>query len=93
MSRAGTQVPCFEPPWSRLAVMDLNTKELLWSRPVGSMKNSGPFNWRTGLPFQVGTPIRAGTLTTRGGLIFLSSTMDSTVRAFDLRDGQVLPTR
>ncbi|NND66357.1 MAG: pyrroloquinoline quinone-dependent dehydrogenase, partial [Halioglobus sp.] len=89
MSRAGTQVPCYEPPWSRLAVIDLNTKELLWSRPVGSMKNSGPFNTRTGLPFQVGTPIRAGTLTTRGGLIFLSSTMDSTVRAFDLRTGEV----
>ncbi|MEM1154126.1 MAG: pyrroloquinoline quinone-dependent dehydrogenase, partial [Pseudomonadota bacterium] len=89
MSRAGTQVPCFEPPWSTLAVMDLNTKELLWSRPIGSMKNSGPFNTRTGLPFQVGTPLRAGTLTTRGGLIFMSSTMDSTVRAFDLRSGEV----
>jgi glucose dehydrogenase len=90
MSRAGTQVPCFEPPWSTLAVMDLNTKELLWSRPVGSMKNSGPFNWQSGIDgWQVGTPIRAGTLTTRGGLIFLSSTMDSTVRAFDLRSGEV----
>lgn len=89
MSRLGTQVPCFEPPWSRLAVIDLNSGTLLWSRPVGSMKNSGPFNLRSGLPFQVGTPIRAGTLTTRGGLIFLSSTMDSTVRAFDLRNGEV----
>ena len=84
-----TQVPCFEPPWSRIAVIDLNTNELLWSRPVGSMKQSGPFGWRTGLPFQVGTPIRAGTMTTRGGLTFLSSTMDSTVRAFNLRTGKV----
>ena len=90
MSRLGTQVPCYEPPWSRIAVMDLNTKELLWSRPVGSMKNSGPFGWQTGLPFQVGTPLRAGTLTTRGGITFLSSTMDSTVRAFDLRSGKIL---
>ncbi len=90
MSRLGTQVPCFEPPWSQLAVIDLNTKELMWTRPVGSMKNSGPFNTRSGIDWwQVGTPIRAGTLTTRGGLIFLSSTMDSTVRAFDLRSGEV----
>lgn len=89
MSRIGTQVPCFEPPWSRIAVIDLNTKELLWSRPLGSMKQSGPFGWRMGLPFQVGTPVRAGTLTTRGGLTFMSSTMDSTVRAFDLRTGKV----
>lgn len=86
----GTQVPCFEPPWSRLAVIDLNTNELMWSRPVGSMKESGPFGWRMGLPFQVGTPIRAGTLTTRGGLTFISSTMDSTVRAFDVRTGEVM---
>jgi len=87
MSRIGTQVPCFEPPWSQLAVMDLSSKQLLWSRPVGSMKNSGPFNIQSGIDWwQVGTPIRAGTLTTRGGLIFLSSTMDSTVRAFDFRE-------
>ncbi len=89
MSRLGTQVPCFEPPWARIAVMDLNTRELLWSRPVGSMKESGPFGWRTGLPIEVGVAVRAGTLTTRGGLTFISSTMDSTVRAYDLRTGEI----
>ncbi|MEM7359960.1 MAG: PQQ-binding-like beta-propeller repeat protein [Pseudomonadota bacterium] len=89
MSRWPTQVPCFEPPWSTLSVIDLNTNERLWSRPIGSMKNSGPFGWRTGLPFQVGTPVRAGTMTTRGGLTFISSTMDSSVRAFDVRSGAV----
>lgn len=85
-----TGVPCFEPPWSKLAVIDLNTNELLWSRPVGSMKNAGPFNLRSGLPFDVGVAVRAGTLTTRGGLTFVSSTMDSTVRAFDVRSGEKL---
>ncbi|MEO1643310.1 MAG: PQQ-binding-like beta-propeller repeat protein, partial [Pseudomonadota bacterium] len=84
-----TEVPCFEPPFGQIAVIDLNTAELLWKRPAGSMKQSGPFGWRSGLPFQVGTPIRAGTLTTRGGLTFLSSTMDSTVRAYNLRTGRV----
>ncbi len=88
LSIIGTQVPCFEPPWSRIAVIDLNTKELLWSRPLGTMKESGPFNWRSGLPFTVGVPVRAGTLTTRGGLTFISSTMDRTVRAFDVRTGE-----
>ncbi|SIN82287.1 quinoprotein glucose dehydrogenase [Parasphingorhabdus marina DSM 22363] len=88
MSRLGTQVPCFEPPWSRIAVIDLNTKELLWSRPAGDMSDSGPFNLRSGIPYDVGTAIRAGTLTTRGGLTFLSSTMDSKVRAFDVRTGE-----
>jgi quinoprotein glucose dehydrogenase/quinate dehydrogenase (quinone) len=89
LSMIGTQIPCFEPPWSRIAVIDLNTKELLWSRPLGTMKESGPFGWRTGLPFHVGVPVRAGTLTTRGGLTFISSTMDSSVRAYDVRTGEI----
>jgi len=88
MSRLGTEVPCFEPPWSQIAVIDLNTNELLWSRPAGDMSQSGPFNLRSGLPFNVGTAIRAGTLTTRGGITFLSSTMDAKVRAFDIRSGE-----
>lgn len=90
MSRLGTEVPCFEPPWSRLAVIDLNTNQLLWSRPVGDMSKAGPFNLRSGLPIDVGTAVRAGTLTTRGGLIFISSTMDSKVRAYSLRTGAKL---
>ncbi|WP_306093883.1 outer membrane protein assembly factor BamB family protein [Qipengyuania flava] len=89
MSRLGTAVPCFEPPWSRIAVIDLNTKELLWSRPAGDMSDAGPFNLRSGLPIEVGTAVRAGTLTTRGGLTFLSSTMDAKVRAFDIRTGEI----
>lgn len=89
MSRLGTHVPCFEPPWSRIAAIDLNTKELLWSRPLGSMNESGPFGMRSGLPFDVGVAVRAGTLTTRGGLTFVSSTMDRKVRAFDVRTGEV----
>ncbi len=87
MSRLGTAVPCFEPPWARIAVIDLNTKELLWSRPVGDMSDAGPFNLRSGLPIDVGTAVRAGTLTTRGGLTFISSTMDAKVRAYNVRTG------
>lgn len=86
----GTRVPCFEPPWSKLAVIDLNTNELLWSRPLGTMNESGPFALKSGLPFEVGVPLRAGTVTTRGGLIFSSSTMDRTVRAFNTRTGELL---
>lgn len=89
MSKLGTRVPCFEPPWAQIAVIDLNTKELLWRRPLGNMKYAGPFGIRSGLPIDVGVAVRAGTLTTRGGLTFVSSTMDSTVRAYDVRTGEV----
>lgn len=86
----GTEVPCFEPPWSQIAVIDLNTNKLLWKKPLGDMSESGPFGLRLGLPIDIGVPLRAGTLTTRGGLTFAASTMDGSVRAFDLRSGETL---
>ncbi len=85
----GTSLPCFEPPWGQIAVIDLNTNKLLWKRGFGSMKHAGPFGIESGLPFMVGTPLQAGSMTTRGGLIFHAGGMDNTIRAFDLRNGQV----
>ncbi len=29
----GTQVPCFQPPWGMIGVIDLNTNKLLWKHP------------------------------------------------------------
>jgi hypothetical protein len=84
-----TSLPCFEPPWGQIGVIDLNTNKLLWKRGFGSMKESGPFGIVSGLPFMVGTPLQAGSMTTRGGLIFHAGGMDNAIRAFDLRTGQV----
>jgi membrane-bound PQQ-dependent dehydrogenase (glucose/quinate/shikimate family) len=86
---APTDLPCFEPPFSQIGVMDLNTNKLLWKRGIGSLKDSGPFGIPLGLPTQVGTPVQAGNMTTRGGLIFHGGAMDATFRAFDLRTGEV----
>jgi membrane-bound PQQ-dependent dehydrogenase (glucose/quinate/shikimate family) len=84
-----TDLPCFEPPFSQIGVIDLNTNRLLWKRGIGSLKDSGPFGIALGLPTQVGTPVQAGNMTTRGGLIFHGGAMDATFRAFDLRNGEV----
>jgi membrane-bound PQQ-dependent dehydrogenase (glucose/quinate/shikimate family) len=85
-----TQMPCFKPPFGVIAAMDLNTGKMMWTRPLGSMKESGPFGWKSGLPWTVGTPIQSGSISTRGGLSFHAGAMDSTVRAYDLREGKVL---
>ncbi|MGD2131707.1 MAG: PQQ-binding-like beta-propeller repeat protein [Maricaulaceae bacterium] len=82
-------LPCFEPPYGRLAVIDLNTNTLLWSRPIGNMRELGPFGIKPGLPFEVGTPVLGGTTTTRGGLIFQLGTIDSTFRAVDVETGRI----
>ncbi len=54
------------------------------------MKESGPFGWRSGLPIRVGTPIQAGSMSTRGGLTFHAGAMDATIRAYDTRKGKLL---
>ena len=85
-----TQVPCFEPPFGVIAAMDLNTGKLMWKRAFGTMKESGPFGWKSGLPFDVGTPVQGASMTTRGGLVFHAGAMDATIRAYDERNGKVL---
>jgi glucose dehydrogenase len=86
----GTDVPCYEPPYGVLAVIDLNTNKLLWKHPIGTMKDSGPFGVSSGMPFNVGTPVQGASVTTRGGLIFHGGAMDKSIRAYDLRTGKVM---
>jgi quinate dehydrogenase (quinone) len=83
-------VPCNQPPFGVLAAIDLETKQLLWERPIGTAKESGPFGLKTRLPITVGTPQSAGTITTAGGLIFSAGTFDNTIRATNISDGKEL---
>ena len=84
------QIPCQQPPYGILAAIDLETRQLLWERPIGSARDSGPWNIPSRLPFSVGTPQTGGTVVTGGGLIFISGTFDKTVRAMDLLTGKEL---
>ncbi len=84
------EIPCFQPPYGVLAVIDLQTKQLLWERPIGTAKDSGPFGIPTRLPVTVGTPLGGGTVTTAGGVIFIAGTFDNTFRAMDLATGKEL---
>lgn len=83
-------VPCQQPPYGILAAVDLETRELLWQRPIGTAKHTGPLNIPTRLPVTVGTPQTGGTVTTAGGLIFSAGAFDNTVRATNIRDGKEL---
>jgi len=83
-------IPCMQPPYGTLGVVDLETKELLWQKPIGTAKETGPLNIPTGLPLTVGTPQTGGTVATAGGLIFSAGAFDNTVRATDLMNGEEL---
>jgi membrane-bound PQQ-dependent dehydrogenase (glucose/quinate/shikimate family) len=83
-------VPCNQPPYGVLAAIDLETRQLLWERPIGSAKDSGPLGLKALLPITIGTPQSGGTVTTAGGLIFTAGTFDNTIRATNIENGEEL---
>jgi membrane-bound PQQ-dependent dehydrogenase (glucose/quinate/shikimate family) len=83
-------VPCNEPPYGVMSAVDLNTRKLLWSVPLGETTDSGPLGVRFGIPITMGVPNFGGSVTTRAGLVFIAATHERAIRAFDIRSGAVL---
>ncbi|MDP9340336.1 MAG: pyrroloquinoline quinone-dependent dehydrogenase [Acidobacteriota bacterium] len=73
-------LPCQQPPWGSLNAIDVNTGEIAWKVPLGTI---------AGLPGKTGTPSLGGTIVT-GGLVFIGGTTDSRFRAFDEKTGEEL---
>jgi quinoprotein glucose dehydrogenase len=74
--------PCWQPPWGRLTAVNVNTGDIAWQIPFGTMEGV-PTGIKTGAPNLGGGP-----LTTAGGLIFIGAARDSMFRAFDTKTGQ-----
>jgi quinoprotein glucose dehydrogenase len=84
------RVPCQQPPWSRLNAVDLRSGRVLWSRPLGTGKDSGPLGYRSHVAIQMGVPALGGVLVTRSNLSFVAASTDHTIRAFDTRTGTLV---
>jgi len=73
------------PPWSQLTAYDLNTGTILWQVPDGEMP---------GLPGGKTEPgsfaPRGGIAATAGGLLFIGTSSDRKLRAYDQDTGKVL---
>ena len=80
-------MPCTPPPWSTLTSVDLETGEIAWQVPLGSLEELAPAFGRF---FEWGTPTQGGPIQTAGGVIFIAATMDRALRAFDSESGEVL---
>ena len=80
-------MPCWNGPYGTLSSYDLNTGKLNWREPFGAVQKWGfymPDSWGS---VTIGSPV-----ITKTGVIFIGASMDSRVRAIDLKSGRVLWT-
>ena len=77
--------PGIKPPWGTLNAVNLSTGKLLWKVPLGEFEELT----QQGIP-PTGTQVYGGPVVTKGGLVFVASTQDEKIRAFDKDNGKVL---
>ena len=78
-------MPCWKPPYGTMSSYDLKTGKLLWRHPFGQVQQ-----WGFYMPESWGSVNIGGPVITKSGLIFIGASMDSRVRALDLKTGEVL---
>lgn len=83
-------IPCQEPPYGTLTAIDLATRKVVWSVPMGTVEDTGPLGIAMHLPMPVGLPTLGGPVTTASGLVFMAGTQDYYLRAMDIKTGREL---
>lgn len=83
-------VPCNTPPFGTMSAVDLNSRQLLWQVPLGSVEDTGPLGLKTHLHIPLGMPTLGGPTSTASGLIFFAGTQDNYLRALDSATGKEL---
>jgi quinoprotein glucose dehydrogenase len=83
-------VPCNAPPWGTLTAIDLATKKIVWTRPMGTTRDLGPLGLNFNLPLPTGMFNIGGNIVTAGGLIFVGAFGDDYLRAIDERTGEIV---
>jgi quinoprotein glucose dehydrogenase len=85
--QAPSGLPCSTPPWGSLIALDIESKRIRWSVPTGSMQTFGRTHEAAVPP---GSITLGGPIVTAGGLVFIASTVDPYLRAFDVETGREL---
>ena len=79
-------LPCQAPPWGYVAGADLTTGKITYRHVNGTVRDLSPLP----LPLKLGVPGIGGPMLTRGGVAFLSGTLDYFIRAYDVTNGNQL---
>lgn len=83
-------IPCQAPPYGVITAIDLATRKVLWSKPLGTLQDAGPLGIAMHMPIPIGLPAIGGPITTASGLVFMAGTQDHFIRAFDISNGREL---
>lgn len=76
------RIPCTPPPWGTLVGITAGTGEKKWEVPLGQFSSKLPAKW--------GSISLGGPIVTAGGIVFIGSTLDPAIYAFDVESGQQL---
>jgi quinoprotein glucose dehydrogenase len=77
--------PCQKPPWGQLWAINMNTGDVAWRIPFGTI----PELEARGI-YDTGAPNYGGSIATASGLVFIAATNDRRFRAFDAGTGKIL---
>ena len=85
MNQNSLRMSAVGPPWSEMTAYDLNTGEIKWRIPTGTVLAPPEL----GIPSNTGSHFpRGGPLVTAGGLVFFATGSDRRFRAYDRDNGQ-----
>lgn len=78
-------LPAISPPWGTLSAIDMNTGNILWNQPFGTVDSL----MEAGFPV-TGTENYGGPIITENGLLIIAATKDAKLRIFNRHSGELL---
>ncbi|MEX2302225.1 MAG: pyrroloquinoline quinone-dependent dehydrogenase [Bryobacterales bacterium] len=80
-----SRIPCTNPPFGELVAVNVNTGDIAWKTPLGTINALEALGVKN-----TGTLSLGGSINTAGGLLFIAATNDSRFRAFESKTGRLL---